>query len=95
MTSSKTDVKNTARGLCCCKDCKWGDLLQYGNNPLLAECRMKPQPGIERFPYQREVARAKRTCAMFEYEDGAGKTVRRLANTTGVMVYDRKDGIAA
>ena len=95
MTKTKTEGRKKTAGPCCCKDCRWAELLQYGNDPLLAECRRKPQPGNVRFPYEREVARAIRTCAMYEYEDEARKKVRRLPNTTGVMVYDGKDGIAA
>lgn len=96
MTRSKTEGKKAACGLCCCKDCKWADLLQFGNDPLLADFHKKPQPGNERFPYQREVARAMRTCAMHTYEDETKKTVRRLPKRTGWQTYDvRKGEIAA
>ena len=52
-----------------CMDCKHSHLIQYGCDPILAECFKKPQPGNDRFPYQREVARAKRTCSMHNHTE--------------------------
>lgn len=78
-----------------CKNCLWADLLQYGDDPLLADCHKKPQEGNERFPYQREVARAKRMCAMHIYEDESKKAVRRLPKRTGWSTYVQKSDLAA
>ena len=47
-------------------DCKHSHLLQFGNNPVLADCHEQPQPGNERFPYRREVARFLRRCPMYK-----------------------------
>ena len=33
----------------CCLDCYWANLHQYGNNPVLAECRKKPNTGNVKF----------------------------------------------
>ena len=62
----------------CCMDCKHSCLMQYGNNPVLADCLQKPQPGNDRFPYQREVARAMRICAMHRHTDET-KTIEKRA----------------
>lgn len=50
--------------VCDCTDCHWAQLVQYEGprEPLLAECTRKPQPYSDRFPYQVEVARAKKPC---------------------------------
>lgn len=60
-----------------CMDCKHSHLIQYGCNPILAECHQKPQPGNDRFPYQREVARAKRTCSMHKHTNEVKEIERR------------------
>lgn len=52
-----------------CMTCERCNLIQYGNNPVLAECHKKPQPGNERFPYVREVARVDRICPMHKHTD--------------------------
>lgn len=39
-----------------CMNCQHSRLLQYGENPLIAECCAKPQPGNTLFPYERMVA---------------------------------------
>ena len=62
----------------CCMDCFWANLLQYGDHdPVLAECRQKPQMFNARFPYEVEVARAKRLCAMHQLQDRSEKTVQK------------------
>lgn len=54
-----------------CTDCLWANLVQYEGprEPLLAECTKKPQPHSPRFPYQVEVARAKKKCPMYMHTD--------------------------
>ena len=54
-----------------CTDCLHARLIQYDapRDPLLAECTRKPQPYSSRFPYQVEVARAKKCCIMYEHTD--------------------------
>lgn len=61
----------------CCEECFFANLIQYGNDPLLAECRRKPQDMNERFPYQVEVARHGRLCRMHKHQDRAEKTVQQ------------------
>lgn len=39
-----------------CTNCKHSRLLQYGSNPVIAECCARPQPSNELFPYERMVA---------------------------------------
>lgn len=67
----KKEVAKTSNGqdIVCCMDCLHSRLFRYGCNPILAECLQNPQPGNERFPYQREVARALRTCKPYEHTD--------------------------
>ena len=59
--------------ICDCTDCHWANLVQYEGprEPLLAECTMKPQPYSPRFPYQVEVARAKKLCSYHQHTDVA------------------------
>ena len=61
------EKKNTK--VVCCMDCLWANLIQYGNNPVIAECLKKPNPYNERFPYQREVASARRVCPAWKHDD--------------------------
>ena len=73
-TKSRTPSANTEKTIkntrpVCCMDCLHSKLMRYDNNPVLAECHRKPQPGNERFPYQREVARPLRQCAMHKHTD--------------------------
>ena len=68
-------TNNAGRGkkdpskLVCCKDCFWANLIQYGDNPVLADCRKKPNDGNEKFPYQREVASAKWICPTYKHQE--------------------------
>lgn len=57
--------------ICDCTDCHWANLVQYEGprEPLLAECTKKPQPYNTRFPYQVEVARAKKLCPFYLHTD--------------------------
>lgn len=56
---------------CDCTDCVHAMLVQYDapHDPLLAECLAKPQPYSPRFPYQVEVARARKPCPMHQHTD--------------------------
>lgn len=63
------EKKDKKPGLVCCMDCQHSRLMRYGSNPVLAECRKKPQPGNDRFPYQREVARPLRQCGLYKHTD--------------------------
>lgn len=75
MTRSKkqTETKQAKQKpcICDCTDCHWANLVQYDGprEPLLAECTKKPQPYSPRFPYQVEVARAKKLCPYHEHTD--------------------------
>lgn len=66
--------------LCNCTDCIWANLVQYEGprEPLLAECTRKPQPYNQRFPYQVEVARAKKLCPYHEHTDVQKVPQRRV-----------------
>ena len=67
-----------ASGPVTCMDCLHSALMQYGCNPILADCHEKPQPGNERFPYQREVARAIRICPLHKHTDKE-KVIERIS----------------
>lgn len=47
-----------------CMTCKHAALHRYGNDPILAACHCKPQPGNERFPFEVEVASLQRHCKL-------------------------------
>ena len=53
-----------------CDHCLHALLIQYDapRAPLLAECRRKPQPYDDRFPYQMEVARAPKRCSLYTHD---------------------------
>ena len=61
------DRKNTE--VVCCRDCLWSHLIQYGNNPVLAECHKKPIPDNEKFPYERMVASTRWICPTWKKDD--------------------------
>lgn len=62
-----------------CMDCIHSRLIRYGLNPILAECRQKPQPGNERFPYVREVARAIKVCSLHKHTDEVKTVETRMS----------------
>lgn len=64
--TEEKERKNTE--VVCCMDCFWARLIQYGNNPVLADCTKKPNVDNERFPYQREVASAKWICPTWKHD---------------------------
>ena len=73
-----TKTNNRKAEAVCCTDCFWASLIQYGDHdPVLAECRQKPQYYSERFPYEVEVARAKRICPMHRHQDASEKTIQK------------------
>lgn len=51
-----------------CKNCVWSNLIQYDQNPVLAECLRKPQPHNNRFPYKVEVAFCPRNCITWKLD---------------------------
>ncbi len=63
-----------------CTDCLHSHLVQYEapRDPLLAECHKKPQHFNARFPFQVEVARAKRLCSMHEHTDEVKTIEKRI-----------------
>lgn len=69
--SAKMQKEHVNRSICDCTDCFWAHLVQYEGprEPLLAECTKKPQPYSPRFPYQVEIARAKKLCPMYLHTD--------------------------
>ena len=66
--NAEADRKNTQ--VVCCMDCLWANLHRYGSNPILARCTKKPNDGNEKFPYQVEVAGARRICPNYKHQDG-------------------------
>lgn len=52
----------------CCLDCIWAKLLQYGTNPVLADCLKKPNPDNDKFPYERQVASARWICPTYKHD---------------------------
>lgn len=51
-----------------CRHCAWSHLIQYDQNPVLAECTVQPQHHNARFPYKVEVAFCERNCNLFRYD---------------------------
>ena len=59
----------------CCLTCALAKLLQYGNDPMLAQCTAQPQPGNERFPYRVEVANFVRQCKTYAFQPMKDKPI--------------------
>lgn len=62
-TSTQQTSTQAAPKVVCCLNCLNALLHRYGNNPILAGCKCKPQPDNERFPYAVEVACHLRRCS--------------------------------
>lgn len=80
--SDNTKRKSAAAGkkaLVCCMDCAYSRLIQYSNNPIVADCICKPQPGNDKFPYVREVARPLRQCDDHRHTDEVKNVECRVA----------------
>lgn len=73
--SDKSEKKNTE--VVCCMDCLWAKLIQYGNNPILADCLKKPNPDSEKFPYERQVASARWICPTHKHDSKAKEIEHR------------------
>lgn len=59
-----------------CMDCKWAHLLQYGSNPVLAECMRRPNRYNARFPYEVMVASARWICPTWK-RDSQVKSIEK------------------
>lgn len=69
IVGNEKESKNTK--VVYCIDCAWAHLIQYGNNPILAECHKKPIPDNEKFPYERMVASARWICPTWKHDNQA------------------------
>lgn len=81
-----------ASSLCDCTDCSWAHLVQYDapRDPLIAECTRKPQPYSLHFPYEVEVARAKKLCPMYRHTDETRTPELRPKRRTSTMLGNVK-----
>lgn len=78
-TRRTTNSTKAAKCLVCCKDCFWANLIQYDNNPVLAECRQKPNYYNEKFPYERDVASSLKYCDMHKHDDAEKFIQKRVS----------------
>ena len=53
-----------------CMTCLYAQLHRYENNPVLAACEKKPQPGNAKFPYEVMVASPVWVCPSYKQADG-------------------------
>ena len=60
-----------------CRYCLYASLIRYGNNPIIAECHKKPQPGNDKFPYERMVA-SSQVCNEWK-QDASDKVIKQVA----------------
>ena len=74
IVGNEKERKNTE--VVCCMDCAWAHLIQYGSNPVLAECHKKPIPDNEKFPYERMVASSRWICPAWKH-DASEKTIEK------------------
>lgn len=90
MKSNKTTT-DTKKKACCCRQCAHAHLVQYGNNPVIAECTKKPNEGNSRFPYAVDVASSLKYCEMFHQ-----RTTPEEIEHRPVRYYSfTKEGLAA
>jgi len=75
VAADNEEKKNTQ--VVCCMDCLRAKLIQYGNDPVLAECTKRPNPDNDRFPYQREVASARWICPTWKRDDQVKSVEKR------------------
>ena len=57
-----------------CRTCLYASLIRYSNNPRIAECHDRPQPGNDLFPYERMVG--SQSCAKWK-QDPKEKEIRQ------------------
>ena len=88
--NEEKERKNTE--VVCCRDCFWANLIQYGDSdPVLAECRKKPQPYSDRFPYEVMVAGARWICPLYKHQDASEKSIQvRVKSRKSPMACYRK-----
>lgn len=67
--TTQTSSETKRQQLPCCGKCLHSNLIQYDNNPILAQCHKKPDPWNERFPYDTDVAFSPKNCSMYKYTD--------------------------
>jgi hypothetical protein len=78
--SSTRQTANTK--LCSCMTCAHSMLHRYGDNPILAACGQKPQPGNVKFPYEVMVASAVWACPNYKQAEGEKWVQPRLTTRT-------------
>ena len=78
IVGTEKESKNTK--VVCCMDCAWAHLIQYGNNPVLAECHKNPNPDNDKFPYERQVASTRWICPTWKH-DASEKTIEKREHT--------------
>lgn len=60
-----------------CMTCAHAALHRYDNNPILAACHCKPQPGNEQFPFEIEIASLLRKCVSYTAEKATKEVEQR------------------
>lgn len=71
---AKKASKKDEETLVSCMDCTQATLMQWGNDPIIAECKARKD---------REVARFKRFCQQHELEKRLPKPIRHLPKHIG------------
>lgn len=93
--SAKMQKEHVNRSICDCTDCFWAHLVQYDapRDPLLAECTKKPQAYNVHFPYEVQVARAKKLCPMYKHTDEVRTPELRPKRRFYTMAGNVKSGL--
>lgn len=77
--NNSNSAERSHEGLVCCRDCVHAQLLQYDNNPVLAQCLKKPDLFNERFPYDIDVASSMKACRMHLHTDEVKPIEKRVS----------------
>ena len=74
-----TTTDNKASKIVCCRTCAHSHLIQYDQNPVLADCLKRPNRGadVDKFPYERDVASTKKYCSLHVEAKGEKEIEKR------------------
>lgn len=89
---ARRQTEEGSKGPVCCKNCEHANLIQYGDNPILALCTKKPDY-YNKYGWEVDVASGLKTCKMHKAchgEKGITKlfSVRRHPMACYVMSGD-------
>lgn len=80
--NTTSSTKQTTK-MVCCRTCLHALLIQYDQNPVLADCTKKPT-GDDKFPYERDVASCIKNCIIWKLDPNEKQIEHRTHRREGV-----------